>query len=336
MGQRKMTLRRASALTAHVAVFILAVIALFGNVAKLKVSVTAPLDRKVAAKGLPFMVELKNFTVEEYPGSSPDHFDPKQFTSELQLTSADGTVHDLVVSVNHPAAVGAWRFYQSGYDVAAGKESRYSIILAVRDPMWPAACAALWMMMASALLLMTGSVPEGKDRKWLWTGTGVLFVLFVYWVISKLGIGARNLRPALRSPWFIPHIVAYMFAYATLTAAAIYAIVLWARNSRHPADSARTLALDRLTRFGWSFFTLGMMMGALWAKEAWGDYWTWDPKETWALATWTGYLVYIHLTGRIKDRPTAYALLLLSFLLLQMCWYGVNFLPTSAASLHTY
>ena len=192
------------------------------------------------------------------------------------------------------------------------------------------------MMMVSALLLMIDSVPEGKDRKWLWTVIGALFVLFVYWVISKLGIGARNPRPALRSPWFIPHIVAYMFAYAILSATTIYAIVLWVRNSRHPADVARTRALDRLTRFGWSFFTLGMMMGALWAKEAWGDYWTWDPKETWALVTWAGYLVYIHLTGKIKDRPTAYALLLLSFLLLQMCWYGVNFLPSSTASMHTY
>ena len=40
--------------------------------------------------------------------------------------------------------------------------------------------------------------------------------------------------------------------------------------------------------------TLGMLMGALWAKEAWGHYWSWDPKETWAAITWLAYLVYVH------------------------------------------
>lgn len=323
-----MTFRRASSFTGHVAFFVLAVIAIFGNVAKLKVSVKAPLDCKVAVRGLPFMVELKEFTIDEYPDSTP-----KQFSSRVLLTDADSTVHDIVVSVNHPATIGVWRFYQSGYDVAAGKDSGYSVIEAVRDPMWPVARIALWLMMLSALLLIVGSVPDGK---WLWLGVGTLFVLFIYWVFAKLGMGSGNLRPALRSVWFIPHIIAYMLAYASLSAATVYAVVLWVRGASKPADAGQTRMLDRLVRFGWSFLTLGMMMGALWAKEAWGDYWTWDPKETWALITWVGYLVYIHLTGRVKDRALAYAWLIFSFLLLQMCWYGVNYLPSSASSMHTY
>ena len=100
---------------------------------------------------------------------------------------------------------------------------------------------------------------------------------------------------------------------------------------------------------------MGIVMGALWAKQAWGDYWTWDPKETWAAATWLSYLLYLHLRqGQGSALPsvtepvevTSYSgkslrrtlfLLIFSFLLLQMCWWGVNYLPSAQGfSLHTY
>ena len=51
---------------------------------------------------------------------------------------------------------------------------------------------------------------------------------------------------------------------------------------------------DNLTYVGLAFMTLGMLSGAVWAKAAWGHYWAWDPKETWAAATWFSYLAYIH------------------------------------------
>ena len=51
---------------------------------------------------------------------------------------------------------------------------------------------------------------------------------------------------------------------------------------------------DNLTYVGLAFMTLGMLSGAIWAKAAWGHYWAWDPKETWAAATWFSYLGYVH------------------------------------------
>ena len=97
-------------------------------------------------------------------------------------------------------------------------------------------------------------------------------------------------------------------------------------------------AIDNLTRVGVSFLTIGMLFGALWAKEAWGTYWSWDPKETWAAATWLCYLIYLHLR---RSRPEAVrpALLwlLLCFVCLQMCWWGINYLPSAQGiSAHTY
>ena len=82
----------------------------------------------------------------------------------------------------------------------------------------------------------------------------------------------------------------------------------------------------------------GMLFGALWAKEAWGHYWSWDPKETWAAATWLGYLCYIHFRmNRRQKVRTALVGLLICFVLLQMCWYGINYLPSAqGTSVHTY
>lgn len=95
---------------------------------------------------------------------------------------------------------------------------------------------------------------------------------------------------------------------------------------------------DDLANVGLSFMTLGMLMGALWAKEAWGHYWSWDPKETWAAITWLTYLIYIHYR-RYKPhnlRPALWTLII-SFCLLQMCWWGINYLPSAqGSSVHTY
>ena len=88
---------------------------------------------------------------------------------------------------------------------------------------------------------------------------------------------------------------------------------------------------------------MGMLCGAVWAKQAWGDYWTWDPKECWALATWMLTLIGMHLKTKSqepKEKKTVQVLLvvfvLLSFAAMQMTWYGVNYLPSAEVSLHTY
>ena len=57
---------------------------------------------------------------------------------------------------------------------------------------------------------------------------------------------------------------------------------------------------DNLVYVGLAFLSIGMLFGALWAKEAWGHYWAWDPKETWALITWILYAIYLHQRMRMK------------------------------------
>ena len=154
--------------------------------------------------------------------------------------------------------------------------------------------------------------------------------------LFKPEIHSKSLMPALQSAWFVPHVAVYMFAYAMMGAATLFAIYLWWQSSRRKIQADEMTACDTLVKIGWSFLTIGMVMGSLWAKEAWGDYWTWDPKETWAAATWLGYLLYMHLRGHLKDYDYTFALLIFNFILLQMCWWGINFLPAAQSSVHVY
>ncbi len=148
----------------------------------------------------------------------------------------------------------------------------------------------------------------------------------------------KSLMPALHSPWFVPHVIVYIISYALLGASSIVAVFqlfnIYIKKTSQ--DNVITLA-DNLVYLGFSFLTMGLLFGALWAKEAWGHYWTWDPKETWAFLTWAVYLIYIH--GRIKNsikEKSALWILALGFVVLLMCWFGVNYLPSASNSVHTY
>lgn len=148
---------------------------------------------------------------------------------------------------------------------------------------------------------------------------------------------SKTLMPALQSPWFIPHVLVYLFSYAVLAASSIVAIKGW-YDSYFGNFKIETLKLaDNLVYIGFSFLTLGLLFGALWAKEAWGHYWTWDPKEVWAFLTWMGYLIYIHYRHfHINNSKQALTILALAFAVLLVCWFGVNYLPVANTSVHTY
>jgi cytochrome c biogenesis factor len=171
--------------------------------------------------------------------------------------------------------------------------------------------------------------------RWVLSFSTMMSVVFICINLFKPEIHSKSLMPALQSVWFVPHVIVYMFAYAMMGAVTLFALYLWLR--KREAEREELSVCDNLVRIGWAFLTLGMIMGALWAKQAWGDYWTWDPKETWAAATWLSYLLYLHLRPRLKDNNITFALLVFSFLLLQMCWYGINYLPSAqGTSVHVY
>nr|YP_010980190.1 cytochrome c biogenesis protein [Collabium chinense]WOC84541.1 cytochrome c biogenesis protein [Collabium chinense] len=85
----------------------------------------------------------------------------------------------------------------------------------------------------------------------------------------------------------------------------------------------------RVISLGFTFLTIGILSGAVWANEAWGSYWNWDPKETWAFITWTIFAIYLHTrtNSKLQDQGTNSAFVAsIGFLLIWICYFGINLL----------
>jgi len=147
----------------------------------------------------------------------------------------------------------------------------------------------------------------------------------------------KTLMPALQSPWFVPHVIVYMLSYALLGVSSLISIWGLYLLKYRTFKSELLDRADNLVYMGFALLTLGMLFGALWAKVAWGHYWSWDPKETWALLTWLCYLLYIHLRFKHKQKvATALWVLALAFIVMMICWVGINYLSVGINSVHTY
>eukprot|EP01040_Poterioochromonas_malhamensis_P012581 gene12581-13771_t len=154
---------------------------------------------------------------------------------------------------------------------------------------------------------------------------------------------ALPLVPSLQSNWLMMHVTMMMISYATLILGSLlsllYLMFLFFKKKKTEkliGDPSNSLILEtkkeeenlsklallqtvdiwsyRIIGLGFPFLTIGIISGAVWANEAWGAYWSWDPKETWALITWLIFAIYLH-SRLLKG------------------WQGVNFL---GKGLHSY
>nr|YP_010541193.1 cytochrome c heme attachment protein [Spiraea japonica]UYF21302.1 cytochrome c heme attachment protein [Spiraea japonica]WNV25125.1 cytochrome c heme attachment protein [Spiraea salicifolia]WNV26133.1 cytochrome c heme attachment protein [Spiraea japonica] len=90
----------------------------------------------------------------------------------------------------------------------------------------------------------------------------------------------------------------------------------------------------RIISLGFIFLTVGILSGAVWANEAWGSYWNWDPKETWAFITWTVFAIYLHIrTNKNFESVNSAIVASMGFLIIWICYFGVNLL---GIGLHSY
>ena len=204
-----------------------------------------------------------------------------------------------------------------------------------RPPMRTLGETRLWY---SAFIPLIGFLTYFRWRyKWFLIYSFCMAGLFL--IINYLNpeTHSKTLMPALQSVWFIPHVLVYLFSYAVLSVSCVVAIKGAYELYKGHLNMAHVQLADNLVYIGFSFLTLGLLFGALWAKEAWGHYWTWDPKEVWAFLTWMGYLIYIHYRYFHPQRSKqALIILSLAFIVLLVCWFGVNYLPVANNSVHTY
>ena len=140
--------------------------------------------------------------------------------------------------------------------------------------------------------------------------------------------------PALQSYWLVLHVTLSFIGEAFFVVAFVCAICYLAARGEETRER-----LDRLTyttvAIGYPIFTAGaLIFGAVWAQTAWGSYWSWDPKETWALITWLVYTAYLHarLVKRLRGRVSA-VLAIVGFAFTMFTFFGVNYL---LPGLHSY
>jgi ABC-type transport system involved in cytochrome c biogenesis permease subunit len=193
---------------------------------------------------------------------------------------------------------------------------------------------SLFMMVAGYLIYRRWNYP------WLLLLSAIVATLFAAINVLKPEIHSIALMPALQSFYFIPHVIVYILAYALFGVATLAAGVLlfrrWRNSNDSDSDEDNELLtfIDNIVYIGFGFLALGLLLGAIWAKDAWGHYWSWDPKETLAFITGAAYLVYIHL--RLQGRKDNFIIwtLLIAFFLLLLCWFGTALFPR--ASIHSY
>jgi cytochrome c-type biogenesis protein CcsB len=169
---------------------------------------------------------------------------------------------------------------------------------------------------------------------------------------------ALPLVPSLQSNWLMMHVSMMMVSYATLIVGSLFSIFylfflklpnvgqtsrteISEGTAKNVVVSSRVSLLQtvdvwsyRIIGLGFPFLTIGIISGAVWANEAWGSYWSWDPKETWALITWLVFASYLH-SRLIKGWQGEKAALVGSsgFFVIWICYLGVNFL---GKGLHSY
>jgi cytochrome c-type biogenesis protein CcsB len=154
----------------------------------------------------------------------------------------------------------------------------------------------------------------------------------------------KPLVPALQSNWLIMHVSVMILSYAGLLIGSLISIIYLVLNNSKiqflQSSNTNTLLarLDNLSYrtigIGFCFLTLGILSGAVWANETWGTYWSWDPKETWALITWLIFAIYLHtrLLYNWTGQKSAF-LGTFGFILIWICYLGVNLL---GKGLHSY
>jgi cytochrome c-type biogenesis protein CcsB len=163
---------------------------------------------------------------------------------------------------------------------------------------------------------------------------------FLLWyTVSRDAADIQPLVPALQSWWMKIHVPANFIGYGTFALSAMVGSAYLLKSHGYLADRLPSLeVLDdvmyKAISVGFAFFTVATILGALWAAEAWGGYWSWDPKETWALIVWLNYAAWLHmrLMSGLRGRVAAWWALI-GLVVVTFAFLGVNMF---LSGLHSY
>lgn len=176
-------------------------------------------------------------------------------------------------------------------------------------------------------------------------GAFVLLVIsaavgFLLWyTVARDAADIQPLVPALQSWWMKIHVPANFIGYGTFALAAMVGVAYLLKShgilaDRLPALEVLDDVMYKAISVGFAFFTVATILGALWAADAWGGYWSWDPKETWALIVWLNYAAWLHmrLMAGLRGRAAAWWSVV-GLLVTTFAFLGVNMF---LSGLHSY
>ena len=275
---------------------------------------------------LPFYLALRDFEVRY----DADGVTPSDYVSHVVLSSKEGK-EETTISMNNIGRVSGFRIYQTSYD----DDEQGSVFTISYDPWGTAITYTGYLLLALSMIWVSvfkvhssqcivhnyqetaekNPSPKGGDGGGFFLSTVLLAlcgtIMASYMVIA---ICRSPLVPILRSPYLFVHVGTIMLSYILLVVSIIRREVL------RPAVF---------------LLTTGIFLGAVWANVSWGTYWSWDPKESWALITLLVYSVPLHTESLPWFRSTRnyriYSLVALACLL--MTYFGVNFL---LGGMHSY
>ncbi|MCX7914655.1 MAG: cytochrome c biogenesis protein CcsA, partial [Thermodesulfovibrionales bacterium] len=137
------------------------------------------------------------------------------------------------------------------------------------------------------------------------------------------------LMPALRSNWLFFHVLSSIASYSFFVIAGVYGVIYYINKNVKKIEPY----IYNILKIAFLFLTIGIITGAIWAEDAWGRYWSWDPKETWSLITWFFYAIILHLKRHGVTEKKFALLLFIGLLFVIFTYYGVNYL---LGGLHSY
>ena len=267
---------------------------------------------EITKHALPFSLTLDRFEIETYPDSKK----PKDYISHLKVTDGN-TITETVISMNNILKHKHYRFYQSDFD-----EQGNSILDVARDP-----CGIAVTYTGYALLFIALAAILIERRKtfravtWSW-----ISMLVILTIVLHVRMLTRQLMPVLRSPFFSIHISTIVTAYALLIGIAVVGIIALVK----PKDQPRLERLKSLSTAmlypAVALLAAGIFIGAIWANVSWGNYWSWDPKEVWALITLLIYAAPLHeKLWKTFQKPLFFHIyVILAILSVVITYFGVN------------
>lgn len=289
----------------------------------------------IQQKKLPFTLSLQKFYIYLYEGTNV----VRDYSSQFLVTD-HYEMEEAKVSLNKIYTHGSYRFYQASYD----EDGMGSVLAINSDPFGiPVTYCGYFLLFASLVWILFDK--KGGYRKLLkrsyqqfrnlliviFSLVGIGFIFLIYH-FSHIDFSTGERAPILNSPYFCLHVSVIMMSYVLLILTCLCGIlgICWRSRQERMRDLSHLFLYPALTTMGF-----GIFIGAIWANVSWGNYWSWDSKETWALITFMIYAVVVHTQSLpVFRKPLVYHIYItLAFMSIAMTYFGVNNFLTG---MHSY